>query len=383
MQTKPLLTLLFAVSTLSTARAQAPQFTQLYNHPTYHNPALAGEMGHARAGMSHRNQWRGVYDGIGTNRMPFQTTFFSYDTYLQEQPIGIGIYAFQDNLGANAQTNALAMQGSFFIPYLFGDNGVDDHLESLEAGLEAAWYSTRYSVGDNGLGGLTFVDQFTAAGPVGPSADPLAAESSITTNALIFSTGFVYKRFHDRMAANSGGLVIGLSVHDLLGSLSPMLWDGFMTARIAGREDEESYSFTARYRRSSVNQQADWLLNCRYPLTSDSPLVWLFGGGIRAIPWRKATDNTWQRDALLFMGGFEYDALRLSASVDAPISTLQQRTSNGQRAGLAFEVSATYSLPRNFMHKLHSAKTSIRGWQFDKDFSQKCNFRKVKGYMAL
>lgn len=364
--------------------AQAPQFTQFYNHPTYHNPALAGEMGHSRISLSHRNQWRGVYNTATDplRRMPFQTTYASFDTYWEEHKIGIGGYALNDKMGSHGMNTIASLQLSGFIP--LQTNEITEHIHSLEGGIGAALHCTRFSTSPNGLDGLKFVDQFTAAGPVGTSIDPFALSGGLTEWSTLLSLGIVYRYFTERKNPSSSGIVLGGALHEFRRDNYPTCYEGFFTYRHQGWIKEESTSFTAHYRHSSSAKQFQGTINYRYPFQSNPIFVTHVGIGFRGTPWHKAANGMLQKDALLFIGGLESEQIRVSISYDLTISSLKKRTSNGQQAGGALEISVTYSIARSSLRRWNKTKkTGIRGSHFDEPYNPKCNPQETRMYMAI
>lgn len=82
-------------------RAQTdPQFSLFMFNQTYYNPAAAGSEGVARFNLTHRTQWAG-YQGTADDGGAPSTQLLSFNTPLPQIKSGVGLYAFNDNLGPN------------------------------------------------------------------------------------------------------------------------------------------------------------------------------------------------------------------------------------------------------------------------------------------
>lgn len=86
------LMLSLSLLTLSTAKAQDPEFTQFYANPLYLNPAFAGSNICPRICINYRNQWPGI---AGT----YVTTSASFDRFVYKIKSGIGFLVTDDRAG--------------------------------------------------------------------------------------------------------------------------------------------------------------------------------------------------------------------------------------------------------------------------------------------
>jgi type IX secretion system PorP/SprF family membrane protein len=85
----------------STALAQQdPQFSMYMYNPLYYNPAAAGSEGVSRLQVTQRIQYAGYQPTIASDGGAQNTQMISYNMPLAKIKSGIGIYAFNDKLGA-------------------------------------------------------------------------------------------------------------------------------------------------------------------------------------------------------------------------------------------------------------------------------------------
>lgn len=95
-----LLLLLTALTPVALAQ-QDPQFSLYMYNPLYYNPAAAGSEGVSRLQITHRTQYLGYQPTIAADGGAQTTQLLSYNMPLAKIKSGIGIYAFNDKLGAN------------------------------------------------------------------------------------------------------------------------------------------------------------------------------------------------------------------------------------------------------------------------------------------
>ena len=85
----------------STALAQQdPQFSMYMYNPLYYNPAAAGSEGVSRLQITQRTQYAGYQPTITGNGGAQNTQLVSFNMPLAKIKSGVGIYAFNDKLGA-------------------------------------------------------------------------------------------------------------------------------------------------------------------------------------------------------------------------------------------------------------------------------------------
>lgn len=79
---------------------QDPQFSLYMYNPLYYNPAAAGSEGVSRLQVTHRTQYLGYQPTIASDGGAQTTQLISFNMPLAKIKSGIGIYAFNDKLGA-------------------------------------------------------------------------------------------------------------------------------------------------------------------------------------------------------------------------------------------------------------------------------------------
>ena len=84
-----ILSLVFAGSMLSVSAQQLPLYSQYFFTPQITNPAQAGAKGFGELATMHRQQWMGM-EGAP------ETSMLAYNSALNKEKIGYGIYAFND-----------------------------------------------------------------------------------------------------------------------------------------------------------------------------------------------------------------------------------------------------------------------------------------------
>lgn len=80
---------------------QDPQFSLYMYNPLYYNPAAAGSEGVSRLQITQRTQYLGYQPTIASDGGAQSTQLLSFNMPLAKIKSGIGIYAFNDKLGAN------------------------------------------------------------------------------------------------------------------------------------------------------------------------------------------------------------------------------------------------------------------------------------------
>lgn len=125
-----LLSVIFFTLTLS---AQDQIFSQFYSAPLQVNPAFAGNTYTPRVALNYRNQWSG-WGGIA-----YETYAASYDQFIEEANIGVGILALTDQAGGGLFR--ISKIGGFFAYRA----KVNDNF-FLKLGVEAGAWQTRIGV---------------------------------------------------------------------------------------------------------------------------------------------------------------------------------------------------------------------------------------------
>lgn len=122
-----------------TATAQQdPQFSLYMYNPLYYNPAAAGSEGVSRLQITHRTQYLGYQPTIAGDGGAQTTQLLSFNMPLAKIKSGIGIYAFNDKLGANIN-QAVQVAYAYRITLKSG---------TLALGVQAGMYNRGINYGD-------------------------------------------------------------------------------------------------------------------------------------------------------------------------------------------------------------------------------------------
>ncbi|MEG1497835.1 MAG: PorP/SprF family type IX secretion system membrane protein [Bacteroidales bacterium] len=306
------LLLVLVLSSLSSAQAQDPHFSQYFANRLYINPAFAGTGVCPRINLSYRNQWPNIGGG-------FSSATVSYDQYIKVLHGGIGAYVLSDIQGGGTYRNISA---NFM--YSFRVRLGDKTFLSLAA--EAA-YVNRYANWNS----LTFPDQFDPLlGLVRPTTEEELANTPEDKNYADFKVGAV---------VYGENFYVGLSV----GHLSRPN-DAFMglqrlpikyTAHVGG-----IIHFTKSY--GQKRSEREITLSPNLIFTQQGKMEELnYGMYLNVYPmvmgvwYRQSFSNS---DALIVLLGAEYKGVSLAYSYDISLSKLKG-------SGGAHEISLGFKLP--------------------------------------
>ena len=304
---------------INCVKAQSPQFSQFYANPIYSNPALAGDAGTPRLIANYRNQWASV----GT---PFQTAAFSFDSYAEDFGVGLGIQALHDQRGSALQSDQIAAQASYLVPF-----GGQKNYRFI-GGLQLAWTSNRWN-GNN----LTYVSQFLG------SVDPLAMPG-VNQNRISASIGGVFENVPgtDKDASywisgawHNIGVDDDISIEHQrinfqIGTRIPFTRDPFFTNYLGGDGYRESaLTMSVQVRKQGTSRQLDAGFN-----VLNSPLI-------LGLWYRGLLFGETRRDALIGTAGWAMGKMLVQASYDLPVSSLGFDTG-------AFEISIWYGIDAIF-----------------------------------
>ncbi len=324
MREKLLILTLIGMASVSSLRAQDPQFSQFYSAPLYLNPAFAGSTQQTRVGVNFRSQW----PAIDAN---FVTLSAYADHFIDDKNSGVGFIITSDREGiAGLRSTSIGAQYSYQLPLT--------EIFTLRAGAQAS-----YVLRDLNFGRLTFGDQFDADGNiVGPTAEIFDSGASKSFFGLSFGT-LLY----------SPNAWLGIAAHhlnqpnqSLVGESSPLprkysihvgykffLKSGVIGDGLYAREQERSLAPTVQYKFQGEFDQLDVGLYLTY-----EPI--LFGIWYRGLPFKNFNSFT-NNEAIVFLFGFtkkgDKDWLNVGYSYDFTISEL------GSSSGGAHEFSLSYS----------------------------------------
>ncbi len=309
---------LLLMLTFGLVKGQDAQFSQFYANPLYHNPAFTGEAGLTRFATTARNQWPDLTKG-------FTSYTFSVDSPIGESNTSIGFQALRDDQFKNLLTNSASVLLSGRLPFETVD---------ITFGSKVGWVFQNY--GD--LSNLKFVDQFQATSGsinLSNSNDPLSKQFrswnyfdasfgaiwrfSNQMDKLPYTwAGFTASHFLEQMFSNRNvqnnnilkplfGLQFGRKTEININ----IPWENGL-GNDANRE--ESFSWTVFARKQGNNYQLDAGIN-----VVCTPFI--LGAWYRNMPFNRFKGKS-QRDALVFIAGFQYGRFLFEYSRDATVSSL-------------------------------------------------------------
>ncbi len=112
---------------------QDPQFSFFMFTPTYLNPAAVGSEGVTRIQLIHRSQWAGYQAPNSPGGGSPTTQLLTVDLPLAKINSGVGIYAFNDNIGPQS-SQSLQLAYAYRLPLKNGTLGI---------GVQAGLYNKR------------------------------------------------------------------------------------------------------------------------------------------------------------------------------------------------------------------------------------------------
>jgi type IX secretion system PorP/SprF family membrane protein len=123
---KRLLAAITVFTSIASANAQDPTFTQFYANPLYLNPAFAGSHGCPRFALNYRNEW----PSLSGNYVTYSA---SYDQYFKNISGGFGVLATHDQQGQGTiNTSMLGLVYSYHLTL--------GRKWKMMFGARAAWY---------------------------------------------------------------------------------------------------------------------------------------------------------------------------------------------------------------------------------------------------
>ncbi len=337
-----IIVLLFLVNIF--AEGQDAQFSQFYANPLYHNPAFTGEAGLTRFITNARNQWPDLTKG-------FTSYAFSVDSPIGESKNSLGFQAVRDDQFNTLLTNSAAILFSRYMPS-------KKEKVSLTLGSKVGWVFQNY--GD--LSNLKFADQFQATSStinLTNSNDPLSKSFrswnhfDATFGAILryskqidklpyswagISINHLQKRFFNRNKQDDNALkpLIGLQFGRKSEININTPWEngyGNETRR------EESLTWSVYARKQGTNYQLDAGINLVC-----TPII--FGVWYRNMPFHRFSGKS-QRDALVFIAGYQYGRFLFEYSRDATVSSLSGAVNGANEITIWYGLDAFIDLGNN------------------------------------
>lgn len=324
---KYLLVCIILIASISTLRAQDPQYSQFYAAPLYLNPAFAGSALSSRAIFNYRNQWPGL-------NATFVTYSASFDHYFPKIKSGVGILATNDTQGfGKLRSTDIGAQYAY-------------QLELTDTWAFRVGFQGSYVSRSIDFSNLIFSDQLSSNGPTGGASgeesyldNTQKSYADVSTGGLVYSDMFYigYSAHHVNRPSQSfiknadsrlpmkSTITAGMTI-----SLDGKPKRGLKRSK---NEREVSISPALLYKMQGKFSQLDAGMYFTY-----EPAV--FGLWYRGIPIKKSIEGLNNHDAVIFLAGFRNNNFSFGYSYDLTISSLTPST------GGAHEVSVSYVFPR-------------------------------------
>jgi type IX secretion system PorP/SprF family membrane protein len=311
---KRLLIFPFLLFTVLKLWAQDPQFSQFYAAPLYLSPSFTGSTDGSRAGFNFRDQWPGIPGS-------FITYAFSYDHYLPNLSSGLGLMVIRDQAGTGHLSKTSV--------------GV---LYSYQIRITKKWVvrpGLHFYISSRGLDfqKLLFNDQVSLSGNA-----PASVEIPTTLHSRFSDFAFSGMAFSEKIWYGFTLDHLNEPNESLEGSVGtiPRKWQFFGGYKYplssgSGKYIDESLTFTALYKAQGKYDQLDlgvyWLKR---------PLV--LGVWYRGIPLFKAYKRGYQNnDAVVLMGGYQWENVKVGYSYDITISRLVVNTGGSHELSVIYE----------------------------------------------
>jgi type IX secretion system PorP/SprF family membrane protein len=312
------------------AKAQDPQFTQIYASPMFLNPAFAGNHDYDCRRLT-ASRFKTMVAYRSQYNTDFNTLYGSVDYREKSGRLGIGGIFVHDKMGATPFYNSqLGLIGSYKLPII---NDWQVHF-----GFQGSfnYRSVNFNV-------LTFPDQYSQSGLTSTTNEPLL--NAVDKSYVDFAGGLLL--FDDKF-------FMGVAAHHLT-QPNQSMYDGqtdripmkaavhggykimFKRARGFGRRrgPERSLTPTVHYKIQGAFQQLEAGTFFNY-----DPMI--LGIWYRGLPLIASPSNALNHEALCIMAGTklptDYGLIRLGFSYDIPIS------SQINAFGRTFEITMSYQL---------------------------------------
>jgi type IX secretion system PorP/SprF family membrane protein len=324
----------FAALTIGTSIAQDRVFTQFYASPLTLNPALTGAFdGKYRVGAIYRDQWRGILD------QPYQTFSFGADLRLEpfknafaKDRVGAGLLFFRDKVNSlDFSTTQMALSGAYH-------KALDwNNTQYLSAGFQLGLTQRNINYEN-----LSFQDQWDGESQYSNSTREQLPENnfgftdmSLGVNYSVnpapkvaFFAGASYHHFNrPNVAFFKGENVAKNPLHP---RISVQLATQFPI------NSEHTFIMAPRILGSMQGPHLTVNAGSNFRITVDKT----FGTALHLGSWVRPVRNIdgFNLDAVVFMGGIEFNNILFGVSYDLNLPNLQKyrRTQN------VFEISLIY-----------------------------------------
>lgn len=327
----PLL-LLFALFSLSTARAQDQQFTQFYAAPLTLNPALTGAFeGKYRVGTVYRDQWRKVLDApVRTFALAADLRFDAGKKKVKEDAVGIGLLFSNDKAGiVDFSTTQIAVSAAFHKSL-----GVNNK-QYLSLGLQGGLTQRNVSYAS-----LTFHDQFD-----GVTGYTFGTGENLPENNFSFTDLNLGLNYTAQMG-RSARLYAGAAFHHAGKPRTAFFEDAIAGAKLYPRYSAQVAANLPLSRDGRISLLPRFLVASQGPHLQVNTganfrmAMGQYGGtALHLGGWARPVRNSdgMALDALVALAGIEFNNVLIGLSYDLNLKALGAN----QRQG-AFEISVAY-----------------------------------------
>lgn len=312
---------------LQMAKAQDPQFTQIYASPLYLNPAFAGNLEYDCRKLP-ASRYRSMINFRSQYNSDFNTLYGTVDYREKTGRLGIGGIIVRDVAGSVPLSNTMfGLMGSYKVPIVN-----DWH---VQMGLQGNFYfrSVDFSA-------FTFPDQYSKIGLTSNTNEPLLNGTQATF--VDFATGVLL--YNENLFIGGAAHHLNQPNQSLYDAKDPLplkvgLHGGYKflmkKARGFGKSKgpEQSFTPTVHFKSQGNFNQLDLGTFYNY-----DPLI--LGAWYRGLPFFKTPDNAINQEAICLLAAAkvptDYGLIRVGVSYDVPLS---QKVNN---LGRTFEISLSY-----------------------------------------
>ncbi len=308
-------------------KSQDMHFTQFYAAPLYLNPAFTGANICSRICMTYRNQWPGI-------NTTYQSYLLSYDHYLQDQHLGVGLQFATDRAGTGGLKTTLINPSFAFETKINKNIGVRF---GIQPGITIK--SIQFDK-------LLFGDQIARGGSSNPSS--VATVESPTQNKTFVDIGAGTLIYTSNLWLGTSFYHINKPNESLVGgnsSILPVRYSVHGGAKVALNKDEKDsdlrkyVSLVMNYSGQGKFDQFD--VGIYYTQTIFNAGFWY-----RGLPGLKAYQPGYSNnDAIAFLIGLQAKRANIGYSYDITVSQLANNTKGAHEITLSFQLCSVKQKP--------------------------------------
>lgn len=315
------LTTLFLIQTVFLS-AQDMHFTQFYAAPLFLNPAFTGANVCSRVSMTYRNQWPGI-------NTTYQSYLLSFDHFLQDQKVGVGLQFATDKAGTGG------LRTTLINPSIAYETKINKSI-GVRFGLQPG-----VTIKSIQFDKLLFGDQIARGGSANPAS--VSTVEAPTTNKTFVDLGAGGLIYTSNIWFGTSFYHINRPNESLVGgtdSKLPMKYSFHGGTKLAINKDEKDsdlrkyISLVMNYAGQGKFDQFD--LGVYYTQT-----FFNFGFWYRGLPGFKAYQPGYaNNDAIAALIGLQAKRAHIGYSYDITISQLGTVSKGAHELSLSFQLCA-------------------------------------------